>query len=284
MAEASAPHPAGLAPWTVRAVGCTALATLRASRGVVRRLPGSSFWAAGDDVVWLARREPLSHPRAFTLAAPWPGPWDEGVLALEQAIVWRPALPRAAEASLAELGSTAESLAAALPALEAPRGLGLFLGGGTPDFPLGNARAHMARVAQAACGGDMDGVAAAIAGLIGLGAGLTPSGDDFLAGIAFATRLGEAAYAGARPHGQAIRDAIRAAASLRTNRVSAALLRDATQGFGFRAMHELSAALAARRDEDAVQAARRLSAIGHSSGWDLLVGLLAGLAGARIVL
>ena len=247
------------------------------------RLPGSSFWAAGDDLVWLASKEPLSHPRAFALVPPWPGSWNEGVLALEQAMVWRPSLPRTTEASLAELGRAAEALAAAVPELEAPRGLGLLLGGGTPDFPLGNARAHMVRVAQMVSGGDMDGLAAAIAGLIGLGAGLTPSGDDFLAGIAFATRLGEAAQAGLRPHGQAIREAIRKAIPQKTNRVSAALLSDATQGFGFRAMHELSAALAARRDGEALEAARRLTALGHSSGWDLLVGLLAGLAGARIL-
>ena len=250
---------------------------------MVQRFPGSSFWAAGEDVVWLASREPLSHPRAFTLAAPWPGPWVEGVLALEQAVVWRPALPETAAADPAELGRAAEALAAALPALEAPRGLGLLLSGGTPDFPPGTARAHMVRVAEAACSGDMDGLAAAIAGLIGLGAGLTPSGDDFLAGIAFATWLGEAAATGMRPRGQAIRDAIRKAIPQKTNRVSAALLSDATQGFGFLAMHELCAALAARRDGDALQAARRLTALGHSSGWDLLVGLLAGLAGARIL-
>jgi len=249
----------------------------------VHRLSGSSFWAAGEDVVWLASREPLSHPRAFTLAAPWPGPCDEGVLALEEAVVWRPALPRTTAASLAELGRAAEALAASVAALEAPHGLGLLLRDGTPDFPLVNARARMRRVAQVACGGDTDGLAAAITGLVGLGAGLTPSGDDFLAGIAFATRLVEAAAAGMRPRGQAIREAIRTAIPQKTNRVSAALLSDATQGFGFRAMHELSAALAARRDGDALQAARRLTALGHSSGWDLLVGLLAGLAGARIL-
>jgi hypothetical protein len=208
---------------------------------------------------------------------------DEGVLAIEQVIAWRPTLPRSAEASLAELGVAAEVLAASLPALEAPRGLGLLLSGAAPDFPLGNARTHMARVAQAARGGDMDGLAAAIAGLVGLGAGLTPSGDDFLAGIAFATWLGEAADAGLRQRGPAIREAIRAAIPERTNRVSAALLGDATQGFGFRAMHELSAALAARCEGEALQAARQLTVIGHSSGWDLLVGLLAGLAGSRIL-
>ena len=264
------------------AIGCTALAALRASRGVVHRLADSgdsSFWAAGDEVVWLTSKGPLPHPRAIVLSAPFPSGASEAVLSIDRSTVWRPSLPVSTKESVSTLAASARSLAMELSSLERPRGLGVLLAGGTPDFPLAHAGEGLARFADAARAEDPDEIARAAGALIGLGPGLTPSGDDYLAGVSFATRLLAAAEPSLSPRGRTIRQAIRQAIQGRTNRVSASLLRDATDGLGFRAMHELCDALAAGDSGAAERAARGLAAIGHSSGWDLLVGLAAGLEG-----
>ncbi|HKO07970.1 MAG TPA: DUF2877 domain-containing protein [Alphaproteobacteria bacterium] len=280
LARASAEPPLAVGILTASAIGCTALAAVRASRGVVRRLAdsgGSAFWAAGDEVVWLTSKEPLPHPRAIALSAALPSDASEGLLSLDRSTVWRPSLPVSSKESVSALVARARTLATALLSLERPRGLGVLLAGGTPDFPLAHAGEGLARFADAARAGDPDEIARAAGALIGLGPGLTPSGDDYLAGISFATRLLAAADPGLSPRGRTIRHAIRRAIQGRTNRVSASLLRDATDGLGFRAMHELCDALAAGHSGAAERAARGLAAIGHSSGWDLLVGLVAGL-------
>ena len=282
LARAPAAAPPAVGIETASAIGCTALAALRASRGVVHRLAdsgGSAFWAAGDDVVWLTSKEPLPHPRAIVLSAPFPSGASEAVLSIDRSTVWRPSLPVSTKESASALAARARTLATALLSLERPRGLGVLLAGGTPDFPLAHAGEGLARFADAARAEDPDEIARAAGALIGLGPGLTPSGDDYLAGVSFAARLLAAAEPSLGPRGRTIRQAIRQAIQGRTNRVSASLLRDATDGLGFRAMHELCDALAAGDSGAAERAARGLAAIGHSSGWDLLVGLAAGLEG-----
>jgi hypothetical protein len=68
-----------------------------------------------------------------------------------------------------------------------------------------------------------------------------------------------------------------AAAPGRTHPISAALLGDLAAGRSWAPLHELVAALAAGTPRAAGAAARRLVALGHSSGWDMLAGVGAGL-------
>ena len=82
----------------------------------------------------------------------------------------------------------------------------------------------------------------------------------------------------------------RAAASVRahapelTHPISAALLGDMLDGHAHAPLHELADALAAAAPLDAtLAAARRLVRIGHSSGWDMLAGLVGGVAGRTAV-
>ncbi len=105
----------------------------------------------------------------------------------------------------------------------------------------------------------------AIAGLIGLGPGLTPSGDDFLVGAlalldALAERKAHAALAGA------IADSPRGL----TSPLSDCFLRAAAAGHvGEHLCCAISAVISGALDT-AVAAIRR---IGHSSGWDMMVGV-----------
>src|SRR5438477_478010 len=74
-------------------------------------------------------------------------------------------------------------------------------------------------------------------------------------------------------------EAIRASAPGRTHPISAALLGDLLDGEGWAPLHDLASALAAGAPEAAArEAARRLTRLGHSSGWDLLAGFVAGAA------
>jgi hypothetical protein len=110
------------------------------------------------------------------------------------------------------------------------------------------------------------------AALIGLGPGLTPSGDDFLCGFLAAVL---AAHPALLP---ALHQA--AAASLgRTGGISAFLLRCAIEGFWPASLVDLADALAADQEPDALRALAELCQLGHSSGCDLATGFLYGLGG-----
>jgi hypothetical protein len=115
-------------------------------------------------------------------------------------------------------------------------------------------------------------VHASVAGLIGLGPGLTPSGDDFLAGLLVAMTSGEAAAA------LVLGDSAAALAPDGTTALSATLLAHAAEGAGPEAAHLfLSAILGARGRPDPEGAARSVAGGGHTSGWDTLAGLLLGI-------
>ena len=123
--------------------------------------------------------------------------------------------------------------------------------------------AGVARLAH----GDLAGGASQIKGL---GYGLTPSGDDFLAGFLLGMHALEMA-AGidlAAPR-QAVRAAARGA-----NPFSEALLRSAAEGRCFERATSLIRALFEGAEADVERHARRLFAVGASSGADLGVGLL----------
>ena len=116
--------------------------------------------------------------------------------------------------------------------------------------------------------------------LIGLGPGLTPSGDDLLAGSLVALTSVQAA--GPSHSGSAARDLL-ANAVLRyapngATVISAAMLRNAALGVATSTVHRLLAALLETRPLVApIQPARELVCTGHTSGWDSLAGLLLGV-------
>jgi hypothetical protein len=72
---------------------------------------------------------------------------------------------------------------------------------------------------------------------------------------------------------------VRSAATRLTHPIGAALLGDLLDGEGWAPLHDLARALAHEDDATALDAARRLTQLGHSSGWDLLAGFMAGARG-----
>lgn len=114
--------------------------------------------------------------------------------------------------------------------------------------------------------------------LIGLGPGLTPSGDDFVGGLLFAARSMESVFPGLSLLRQADVIALLALAREQTNGISYALLTDYAQGRGPEALHDLARLLITEQDESSTMAAMKdLVRIGHTSGWDILAGFCTGI-------
>lgn len=113
-------------------------------------------------------------------------------------------------------------------------------------------------------------VGGSVQDLLGLGPGLTPAGDDVLAGLLVAL------------HGRddlrgPVADEISRLATSRTTALSAALLRHAAAGAALPAVLDVADALAGHGGDDDLPAAlARLVAVGSSSGTALAHGLLRG--------
>lgn len=97
--------------------------------------------------------------------------------------------------------------------------------------------------------------------LIGLGPGLTPSGDDYLGGMLVALRLD-----GRGMQAEGLWRWLQPRLAARTSAISAAHLAAASAGEAHEALH---AVLNGNLDLDA------LDAVGHCSGWDALAGAVA---------
>jgi hypothetical protein len=123
---------------------------------------------------------------------------------------------------------------------------------------------------------DISGALAAADRLLGLGAGLTPAGDDVLAGLLLS--LGHLGPPEAATVLEFLRRHVATVAASRTTTVSAALLEHATRG---EAAPEVVAVLDALCGHGELgPAVDALLCIGHTSGGDLAHGLLAGVGAA----
>jgi hypothetical protein len=136
-------------------------------------------------------------------------------------------------------------------------------------------------LADACLAGDLAHAVDAAERIVGLGPGLTPSGDDALAGLLLALRLlGGAVPGGGRAVWLAdwLGAAVTANARDRTTSLAATLLHCAARG---QASVEAAAVLRGIAGQDPLlPAARRLLSTGHTSGADLAWGLLLGCRAA----
>ena len=118
---------------------------------------------------------------------------------------------------------------------------------------------------------DVDGVHEAAMRIVGLGPGLTPSGDDLLAGLL----VGTARLRGALP--AALGHAVLVAARDRTTDFSVARLRHAARGAIEEVQEHVMANLLGGAGTELDAAIRRAAGWGHTSGVDTLVGLFLAL-------
>lgn len=106
-----------------------------------------------------------------------------------------------------------------------------------------------------------------IVSLLGLGPGLTPSGDDLLAGGLIALRA-----VGAAATARQLAEVILPASPQATTLLSSAFLAAAAKGEGSAALHTFISAVIAARHDQLHPAVEALGRIGHTSGWDALAG------------
>ena len=131
-----------------------------------------------------------------------------------------------------------------------------------------------------------------VRGLIGIGPGLTPSGDDLLAGLVigliatngspdrtnYRHRVEGAATQGLSEVISALAGSIVRHAAGGTTQISNVLLSHAVKGVGSDSVHRLLQALLQRNDPpEPTQAALNLAILGHTSGWDCIAGILVGV-------
>ena len=147
---------------------------------------------------------------------------------------------------------------------------------------------HVTLLAEGVVHGNVDAMDQAVRGLIGLGPGLTPSGDDMLGGlmVALRTALGPVSRnEGPLPgFSQSSRVPIVSELSqsiirhtTRTNRISAALLEQAALGVGSAAQHQVVRCLLEFMPATGLETAvAKLVRWGHTSGWDSFTGILFG--------
>lgn len=220
------------------------------------------------------------------------------VVSFDGARPWRPLAERFEPLDPARLR---DDLPAVRRALQTAARGGLALGDGGSTFEGGERVGHEGRgyecrqPAWLAHGSDeMAGMGAALIrqeaeavtrhafGLLGLGPGLTPSGDDVLCGlIAGLSMLGgrsarhRARCSGARA---ALAAGITAEASRRTTSLSATLLRSAVRGVAVEPLlHVLGTVGSGHR----VNGVEEVLMLGHSSGSDMLAGAI--MAGTALV-
>ncbi len=152
---------------------------------------------------------------------------------------------------------------------------------GLKAYISGNARTLLehrlaeraAALAGAIVAGDMADALSAGEKLIGLGTGLTPSGDDFLAGLMVIINMP------AGPFGRRRRETAAAlAAGAETGTVSRAMLQNAARGRTRAGVVALLEAMTDPAARDIAAAARRVLDCGATSGTDLAAGIADGLA------
>ena len=184
-----------------------------------------------------------------------------------RAAVWRAASPAA---------STPAQISEALAALVAcggyarMDGLGCFIGGARPENRT--ARAAAPAVARLAGWVGRSPPAApappdAVARLLGLGPGLTPSGDDFLAGCIAALRM-----IGGGPVADALWSEVKRQAPAATSALSFAHLRAANRSSLAEPVHEILRALIEGRVAAVAAAVAVLAAAHSSSPFDAVAG------------
>ncbi len=267
--------------------GELALSALRASGGRVRRVPGfeaTPFRLAGATLVWIGTHAPM-HPRVLLVAEAA----DVNYVAVANAII-------ESAKDLTTRGPTRVELIK--PLVEAilgdmsstrPPGFAAMLAGSDPAFPLSHRACALREAVAAIRSCDAEAFVFAASRLLGVGGGLTPSGDDVVGGMLFGLSIMHSAAGPdvATHPWQAARLAILNRAEQRTHAISTILLRDLAHGQTYEALRELANSLFhtdastthSQALARAITHARAVIAIGHSSGWDMLTGFLASLTG-----
>lgn len=230
----------------------------------LRRGPLNALAASPDAIRrWLARLAPDEHA-----GGTWPQFRVAGArLDFARAACWRPAMP-ALPIERARLRSGLARMRSAARGRVPAEGLALLVADAVSTHPLAAAGRDAANALHAWLATRVATPPQALRALIGLGPGLTPSGDDFLGGALVALHaFGKADVA------NALGEWLLPQCAQATHPISVAHLVAAAQGEGGEALHACLLALA--RDDEAGDSLGAIASVGHTSGWDALAGAMA---------
>ena len=207
------------------------------------------------------------------------------VLDYATALPWQPCqMDSSKVVGLAELPGRVRAVAAVLDLAQAS-GFGRFIpqivrNGAEPataidDAVLRHAAPAVLAVLDAFRKSDRERAALCIDALVGFGAGLTPSGDDFLGGLLFGGNALRTAYPNSRFLDAGVPvETFRA----RTHPISWTLLDDHARGHAIAPLHVIVNGILTGASVESIRpAVRQLLCMGHSTGWDTLAGMCAGL-------
>jgi hypothetical protein len=243
--------------------GSAARAALAAGEGEVCAVFRRSFYLRSGDGRYACvgdaslGRGPMN---ALVSALGVPAVGQTVEISLEGCEWWKPAAPTAAARP------NLEALRACLDGHVPPDGLGCLIVGVHNPLSV-HAQPALDAIDRWLAG---NALAAEAVELVGLGPGITPSGDDYLGGVLVALRwLGRGAQA------DSLWRWLEPGLAGRTGAISAAHLAAAAAGEGHEAVHEVLESLSAWQPPDLHPALSKLDAVGHSSGWDALAGVVA---------
>jgi hypothetical protein len=238
-------------------IGATARALLTRSRfvGAILAIVTDAVYVLSEnlELLWLARNDVPMHPRA------WRGDFDFRALRVGMAV----------QSDGARLECVGAQFIAPLQNARVWQPMPIVLSRVAPrEMMIARARG----VDLASFSKPVRSLKDARA-LIGLGEGLTPSGDDFVGGWLFAAHHLRAAYPDALRWDQREVDDLLEYARSRTNVISYALLCDHARGQSVEPLHDwLAALLCGASSREMAMRARRVRALGHTTGKALLAG------------
>jgi hypothetical protein len=146
------------------------------------------------------------------------------------------------------------------------------------DPLLARVRSSIFDLARACLKKDVGQVAQIGREFVGLGPGLTPSGDDFLGGLLFAAHTLKTAYPQDMDWEEEPVMGLIDWARTQTHPISHAILSDLALGHGPEPLHEVVTSLLKGQNLNQTMAGvKRLIEIGDTSGWDILAGMVTGM-------
>ncbi len=296
--------------YEVRMIGDAAFDLLSAgsSGTVLASVTGAIYLLCGrDELLWLAPQTSPMHRRCLRVSSPLPSMevgesfhFRDGCLVTRTGLildfagapVWKtPVLSNGKTIPISHLGGLVQSAYHRLAA-QKKSGWGVLIpailqiagGQGEPEVPgngfilPGNVWPAVRGILLAGLARNFNPILPYAAGLVGLGTGLTPSGDDFLGGLLFASTILRCAY----PEISYLQTWNYAnfilGCKAQTNLISFALLKDHSQGHALEPFHRFANALLAGQLDQALSFTSELAAVGHSTGWDVLAGFLVGMS------
>ncbi len=255
------------------------------------------------ELIWLAPSHTAMHRRCLAVDV-LPGSLQPGErfevergwlrMGMDTAIRWAgatdwepPPLEGAAPVSPTEVGRRVGELDRLLRGWGGRPGLGpviswvsgIIHGGGLEpvalDTLLEEAKPSIMRVVAACRNRSAELLARAGRELVGLGPGLTPAGDDYLGGVLFGACAAAGGGAGAGVEQKQAFGELTGWANGKTHPISHTIMSDLARGEGPEPLHRVTNwLLRGGAQGGATLPLGRLLAVGHSTGWDMLAGVV----------